>query len=831
MVLPRHVWSIRALRSNGVGVVVGALVLALCASLLPAQTGAPPATGDMQKDPASQPAGPDTEPAPPEKITKAFVIPLRGVITDETLREFAKKVARVRREKAELVILDMDTVGGAAGPALDIVRSIRDDLGGIRTVCYVRDRALAAGAMIALSCGEIVLTPDAKIGDCRPDYTGAGGRIKGVERKKIENVIRTELRRSALRNGYPAVLAERMVGKEPEVWLIRNVTDGKLQYVAAEDVKGRLRFPPGATTLPSNPNADWEFVRVAVPEGIILVATASQATEYGLASAIIPAPAADPLRGILKHFNVAARPVVLEDTRPAPTGAGADSAVPAGSKKTDRGWFAAVKKPTLPQEPKNVFIIPIREEIGEKTFQALQRKVARCKGKGADLVIFDMDTWGGGVIAALDITRMLKTELEGIRTVCFVRTRAISAGAMIAVACNEIVMTPVGTLGDCAPIALGEKLEGVEREKIETVLRTEFEESANRNGYNPALAVSMVSFDEEVWLIRNKGDRELRYVLRKDWKGRVDIPEGVSEVPSSPTARWELLEVVVHEGKLLTMHSQQAVNLGFAAGIVRTSEGSPYSEILKRYNVRTEPTVLSDSWSEKLVEFLRTPAVWGFLLFVALLCGYVEMHTPGFGVAGAVAIICFAILFGSGYLVGLAQWWEIALFVLGLVLIAVEVFVTPGFGVLGIAGILCCFVGLVTTLVNNPPGRMPIPETDLDWRIFSNGVFAMGVGFVASVIAGAFLSKYFPRIPLANRIILPPLGPDSTVSVEHGSQLARVQVGDVGVVEGMLRPVGKVRFGGELLDAVSEGEMIEAGSRVRILRREGNRLVVERTAR
>ncbi|HUU58525.1 MAG TPA: hypothetical protein VMZ50_03190, partial [Phycisphaerae bacterium] len=188
----------------------------------------------MQKDPASQPAGPDTEPAPPEKITKAFVIPLRGVITDETLREFAKKVARVRREKAELVILDMDTVGGAAGPALDIVRSIRDDLGGIRTVCYVRDRALATGAMIALSCGEIVLTPDAKIGDCRPDYTGAGGRLKGVERKKIESLIRTELRRSALRNGYPAVLAERMVGKEPEVWLIRNVTDGKLQYVAAE---------------------------------------------------------------------------------------------------------------------------------------------------------------------------------------------------------------------------------------------------------------------------------------------------------------------------------------------------------------------------------------------------------------------------------------------------------------------------------------------------------------------------------------------------------------------------------------------------------------------
>ena len=141
----------------------------------------------------------------------------------------------------------------------------------------------------------------------------------------------------------------------------------------------------------------------------------------------------------------------------------------------------------------------------------------------------------------------------------------------------------------------------------------------------------------------------------------------------------------------------------------------------EHYGLAGEPTVLADTWSERLVTFLTSPAVVAVLFFVGLLCVYVEMHHPGFGVAGTVAILCFAVLFGSRYLVGMAAWWEIALFVVGLVLLGVELFVTPGFGVAGIAGILCCVVALLAMFVPNDPRSLPIPATKLDWSILGRG--------------------------------------------------------------------------------------------------------------
>ncbi|MCK4602210.1 MAG: hypothetical protein KAU28_07070, partial [Phycisphaerae bacterium] len=371
----------------------------------------------------------------------------------------------------------------------------------------------------------------------------------------------------------------------------------------------------------------------------------------------------------------------------------AETTPPAGARLTEEGWFAkpvtTAAKPALPEEITRAFVIPIREPISEKTFKAMRRKVISCKSTAAELVVFDMDTWGGDAIAALDIARMMKTDLKNIYTVCYVRTRAISAGALIAMSCDEIVMTPVGAFGDCAPISMGQKLEGVEREKIETELRREFRESSKRNGYHVALAQSMVSHDLEVWLIRNKKTSELRYVLEEEWKGRVDIPHAVKPTLTNPKSDWLFVRTVVSKGKLLTVDAAEAREYGFIRHIIDPPEGKPLSGLMEHYNVKGEPTILADTWSEKLVGFLTSPVLSGILFFVAIIALYTELNTPGFGVAGTIAIICFAILFGSRFLIGLAAWWEIALFIVGLILIATEVFVTPGFGVLGVSGLLC----------------------------------------------------------------------------------------------------------------------------------------------
>ena len=526
--------------------------------------------------------------------------------------------------------------------------------------------------------------------------------------------------------------------------------------------------------------------------------------------------------------------------------------VPAGARVTEQGWFgqpkvdpALGKMAVLPKEVTKAYVIPIREEISGKIFKTIERKASRCRGAGAQLIILDMDTWGGEVGAALDIARFIKTNLNDIYVVCYVRTRAVSAGALIALACDEIVMTPSGKFGDCAPIIMGGKLEGVEREKIETVLRTEFKESAQRNGYNVPLSTSMVSYDLEVWLVRNIETHELRYVLASRFRDKVkNPPKGTpAEVkvdvksvaaaartePKPAGLPWEFLDIVIAKGKLLTMTTSDAKAYGFVKHILPATEADPYGALVKQYNITTPPVVLADNWSEELVGFLTHPVVSGLLIFGVLLFGYTEMHTPGFGVFGGIAIVCLVTLLCSRFLIGMANWWELALFALGMVLIALEVFVIPGFGIAGISGIFLCIFGLLAMLVPNMPDKLPIPDTAWMWDGFTTGILTLFLSFLAFLVAAAFLSKYLPKVPLftKSKLILAAATAADHAPRADDSPLLRLEIGAYGKAVTPLRPVGTVRFGEDLLDAMCEGTIIDSGARVRVVRREGNRIVVE----
>lgn len=494
---------------------------------------------------------------------------------------------------------------------------------------------------------------------------------------------------------------------------------------------------------------------------------------------------------------------------------------------TFEGWFTPTQRPAaapdLSKSMKNAYIIPIREDIGIKTFRAIRRKATRALEAGADIIIFDMDTWGGRVDAAMDISRFIKVDLADVPTVCYVRTRAVSAGALIALACDEIIITSVGTLGDSAPISMGGELQGIQREKIETVLRNEFRESARRNGYSAALAQSMVSRDLEVWLIRNKQTQQLQFVLAEEWSNQVTTPD-----QKNPGAQWELLQVAVTDKRLLTLDAPLAKDYGFAAAVVSPSVDEPYAPLIERYGMGSQPTLLEDTWSESLVEVLTSPAVSGILVFVGLLCAYAEIQSPGFGVAGTVAIICFATLFGANYLVGMAAWWEIAIFFIGVLLLAIELFVIPGFGVAGVLGIIMMIIGILAMLVPNAPDRLPIPTNPVDWGVFSDSLFAFCVAVVSAIVVGFALSKYLPSVPFARRLMLEPVIVAGDTTYAEESPISHVKPGDVGVVVAVCRPIGKVRFGDDLVDAYSQGEIIDAGARVRVLRRDGNQIIVER---
>ena len=502
-----------------------------------------------------------------------------------------------------------------------------------------------------------------------------------------------------------------------------------------------------------------------------------------------------------------------------------------GQRQTDDGWFApaapAVAKPALPDEVTSAIVIPIREMIQKKTFNAIRRKVIQARGQAVELIIFDMDTWGGEVGAALDIARLIKSELGDIYTVCYVRTRAVSAGALIALSCDEIIMSPVGKLGDSAPISMGGPLEGVEREKIETVLRTEFAESANLNGYSVALAESMVSYDLEVWLVRNKQTRQLKLTTPDDMAVTVSPTKGDEKI-LNPYSKWERVRVVVAEGKLLTLHPAQAVEYGLSAHIIAPPTTDPYAGVADHYNITIGPVVLTDTWSEQMVGFLTSPLVTSALFMGAIFFAYIEINTPGLGIPGGLAIACFAVLVGSRFLIGLANWWEVAMLAVGIGLIFTEVFVIPGFGVTGITGLMCVIIALMAMILPNAPDKLPLPVTDLDWQLLSKGVFALAVGFVASLVAILAVSSHLRKIPIANKLVLAGATAAAEAPAAETDPIQRIQIGQVGTVESTCRPVGKIRFGDILIDAISEGEMIEAGQQARVLRHDGNRLIIEK---
>ncbi len=522
--------------------------------------------------------------------------------------------------------------------------------------------------------------------------------------------------------------------------------------------------------------------------------------------------------------------------KPAPTTAPATVRVETDRIYVGDDWFARpkVKRPALPAEITKAFVIPIHGPITNTTFEAVQRKVIKCKSSGAQIVIFDMDTPGGQMGATSGIVRQIIDDLRDVYTVAYVHPQAFSAGAIISLACNEIVMSPTAVIGDAMPIMIiGGKLEEIpekERGKFESATRAEIRMLAERNGHNQALCEAMITITMKVWLIRNTQTGELQLVNpEKEYRKIHGAPMATTRPAKGATklagGYWEYAKTIDTPGELVTMHTGEAQRLGF---IVNTFNDMDALE--KHYNITVEPVVLSDNWSEDLVALLTSPIVMSILMFVGILAIYAELHTPGFGAAGAVAIVCFAIVFGSHYIVGLAQWWEIALFFVGVALLAVELLLIPGFGVAGVSGILCCVVALLAMLVGNAPTELPWPDTEGAWDMFQTGAIWMMVAFVAATVTAMFFARYLPKVPIAGRLVLAAPEAPHTPPTTADAPILNITAGQVGKVTQTCRPVGKVRIDGRLVDAVADGAFIEAGVEIVVLRNEGNRVVIETKA-
>ncbi len=475
----------------------------------------------------------------------------------------------------------------------------------------------------------------------------------------------------------------------------------------------------------------------------------------------------------------------------------------------------------LPRQAK-VAVIPCTGEIDGSLLYSIQRRTETALRDGADYLVYEIGTYGGRVDAADSIAKYLIQKVAPrAHTVAFVATEAISAGAMISVSCQDILMQENTTIGDAAPITMGDKLEGVEREKAESFVRATFQRAAEANGYPPVLLKAMVTMQVEVYRVRNLDT------------GKDELFEG-DNLPKDPN-RYDVKGATKIDSKdqLLTLTAPKALEYGIARAVVKDRAGA-LAFLEKRDGVAFpgEPLVLETSWSEQMVSWLNSPGVMAVLVMLALLGTYVEFHTPGFGLAGTVAAICFAIIVGSKYLIGMANWVEMVVLFVGIVLLLVEIFVLPGFGVAGVLGITGILLGLFGMLIRNAPNELPWPHTDTDWQSLSSGAVSLAGGFAGFLVLAWILSRYLPKIPFMSGLVLTPAGSGGAgapVGVAAPPPSAGpLRVGERGEVVSRLRPAGKARFGEALVDVVATGEFIETGVRVEVIAINGSRIVVKR---
>lgn len=461
--------------------------------------------------------------------------------------------------------------------------------------------------------------------------------------------------------------------------------------------------------------------------------------------------------------------------------------------------------------------------IDPALFYSIKRRTGIALEEGAEYLIYRISTYGGRVDSADDIAKYLIQDVAARgHTVAYVATEAISAGALISVSCEDIVMQTNTTIGDSAPISMGEKLEGVEREKAESFIRAIFERAAEANGYPKLLLKAMVTVQIEVYRVRNLQTGEYEFF------------EGESLPTDANLYDVKGAQEINGDDELLTLTASQAHEYGIARAVV-SDVNEALAFLAARDGVRFggQPIVLEPSWSEHMVSWLSSPAVMGVLVMLAMLGVYIEFSTPGFGLPGIVAVICFAMMLGSKYLVGMANWVEIAILFIGIVLLLIELFVLPGFGVAGILGIALILLGFFGMLIRNAPDEFPWPKTSADWSSLSAGALSLTLGFLGFLVLAWILSRYLPKLGFMSGLILAPAvsgrGTGSQISMTAPPENAgrQLHVKDAGETVTRLRPAGKARFGDAIVDVVSDGEFLDKGTKVTIIAIQGSRVVVK----
>lgn len=438
------------------------------------------------------------------------------------------------------------------------------------------------------------------------------------------------------------------------------------------------------------------------------------------------------------------------------------------------------------KEKSLIYVFPIRENIGPGIWRQTKKAFAEADTLKADLILINMNTYGGTVLEADSIrTKVLNSKIP---VYVFIDNNAASAGALISIACDSIYMREGANMGAATVVnQTGQAMP----DKYQSYMRSIMRSTAEAHGK---------------YKIISGNDTLLK------WRRDPSIAEAMVDQRIS-------IKGIIDSGKVLTMTPAEAMEYGFCEGVRKDIHDVIDKAGFKNYEIREYKATVVD----KTIGFLVNPFISGLLIMLIIGGIYFEMQTPGATFPIGIAILAAVVYFAPLYLEGLAENWEIILFFLGIILLAIEILIIPGFGVTGILGIIFIFSGLILSLLNNnwfdfrevEPSKVYVAIA----TVFISVILAFSLSLWGSAKIFGSRKGIFKNMALTTV--------QNTGEGYVGVQMAPVTlIGKKGTAKTVLRPSGRVTIEDKDYDAMTEGAFISRGERVRVTRFEAGQVYV-----
>jgi len=448
--------------------------------------------------------------------------------------------------------------------------------------------------------------------------------------------------------------------------------------------------------------------------------------------------------------------------------------------------FLSVLQTTNAQNS-GVVYVKLQEEIAPSASRLIRKALDKATEENAEAVLIEMDTYGGLLVDADSIRKSILDHPQPV--VVFINKNAGSAGALISLACDKIYMAPGATIGSSTVVnGNGEVLP----DKYQSYMRSIMRSTAESHGQD-----TMVDANGDT-TCRYKRDPRIAEAMVDD---RIAIPG------------------LIDSGKIVAFTTSEAIENRYCEGEAKSKD-----DVLKAIDLEDAKIIpVVKSSLDKVIGFLAKPALQGTLLVIIFWGIFFEIRTPGIGFPLAAAVGAALLYFAPLYLDGLAANWEILMFLVGLILIGLEIFVIPGFGVAGISGILLTLGSLILSLIRNVDFDF---STSSELEI-SNALTVVLFAMVGFIIGLVLFGRGMSSSPLFKRLILSTTLEDAKAGIHIPERDNFDLMHKSGVAHTDIRPMGKAKIEGEIIDVKSMGQFIPKGSPVRVIAKELGYYVVE----